>query len=480
MTNHVDYTAKDYLSLREQMVATAQDRLPEWTPAGSADFALAIIEATAYMGDILSYYTDRALNESFLATATQRSSVLDIARMLGYEPQGPEPATVTLSFDTDNASSDVTIPAGTQVATDVTGSDRNVVFETDAAVTATTGGASTVTVTATEGVTVEDEIIGTATTQAFQRYDLAQSPVDGDSIIIEVNEGGGYQQWVYFNRLLDADDNTPAYTYTRDAVGNVQIRFGDDVDGRIPAQGSPIRATYRVGGGAYGNVPAKTITNLLDAVAGVISVQNLDPASGGEDAERTDDIRANAPVATRTGNRAVTLRDFRDLASIVPGVQHASADADNATSVIVYVIPTGVDQPTLTVDLQTDVEEALATRALLGTTTTVQQGTYVPIDIGVTIHVEDGYVQSDVTTRVERAIEGLYDATNVRLGKTLPVSDLYRIISDVEGVLYLTVEQHERDYGGGGDVVTDPINHAINELPYLNDATVTPVGGVLS
>jgi len=454
--------------------------LPEWNPTGAADFALAIIEATAYMGDILAYYSDRSLNESFLSTAVQRSSVIDIARMLGYEPQGPVPASVTLSFATDNALADVTIPAGTQVSTNVTGSERNVTFETDAEVTATTGGASTVTVGATEGITVEDEVLGAATTAAFQRFDLAQSPVEGDSIVVEVDEGGGYRQWVYFERLLDADSNTPAFTYARDAAGGVLIRFGDDIDGRIPAQSSPIKATYRVGGGAYGNVPAGTITGLLDPVSGVISVQNLSAASGGEDAESLDSIRANAPISTRTGDRAVTLRDFRDLASVVPGVAHASSESAIATSVLVYIIPTGVNQPTLTVALQTAVEDALETRKLLGTSVTVQQGTYVPIDVGVTIYIDEGYVQSDVQTRVERAIDLLYSLTNVELGKTLPVSDVYRSVSDVEGVIYLTVEQHERDWGGGGDTVTAEIVHEINELPYLQDAQIVPVGGVIA
>lgn len=472
---HIDYTAKDFLSIRQRLVETAQDRLPEWTPTGTADFALAIIESVAYMGDILSYYTDRTLNESFLSTAAQRSSVIDIARMLGYEPQGPVPATVTLTFTVDASAGDVTIPAGTRVSTSVAGSDRNVVFETDADETVLQGGGPTVTVTATEGQTVSNEVLGVATTAALQRFDLAQRPVVSSSIQIEVDEGNGFEPWVYFEHLLDADANTPAFTFTRADDGTVQIRFGDDIDGRIPAQNSTIRATYRVGGGSRGNVATKTITTLVDAVQGVSNVQNLVAASGGEDPESIDDIRRNAPIATRTGDRAVTLRDFKDLASVVPGVAHASAEADTATHVFVYVAPSGIDQPALNAVLQQKVEDELSERAMLGTSATVQGPTYVPIDVALTVYVNDSFSQSAVSTNVERAVEDLYALSNVDFGKTLPVSDLYRTVSAVEGVDYLNVTTHDRDAGTG---VVNQIQHTVSELPYLNDATIAAVGGI--
>ena len=45
------------------------------------------IEMAAYVGDVLSFYTDYALNESMLHQATERKSVYDLAQAFGYKPK---------------------------------------------------------------------------------------------------------------------------------------------------------------------------------------------------------------------------------------------------------------------------------------------------------------------------------------------------------------------------------------------------------
>jgi hypothetical protein len=66
----VDYTGRDYYSLREALIARIQDRIPEWTASDPADFGVALVEAFAYLGDMVSYYIDRTANESFIKTFT--------------------------------------------------------------------------------------------------------------------------------------------------------------------------------------------------------------------------------------------------------------------------------------------------------------------------------------------------------------------------------------------------------------------------
>ena len=129
----VDYTGRDYYSLRDALIARIQDRIPEWTASDPADFGVALVEAFAYMGDLVSYYIDRAANEAFLATATQRDSILNIALTYGYTPAGYRAATVDVVFS--NTSEDaVTIPAGTVLTGAVVIEDtvETVYFTTDA------------------------------------------------------------------------------------------------------------------------------------------------------------------------------------------------------------------------------------------------------------------------------------------------------------------------------------------------------------
>lgn len=94
----IDYTSRDYYSLRAALIARLQDRIPEWTGNDPADFGVALVEAFAYLGDVSSYYIDRIANENFLNTATQRKSLLALAGNYGYTPSGYRSAYTTIKF----------------------------------------------------------------------------------------------------------------------------------------------------------------------------------------------------------------------------------------------------------------------------------------------------------------------------------------------------------------------------------------------
>ena len=121
----IDYTNKDYASLLDAMLNLAQQRLPEWTDQSDNDVGMMLLQLVAYMGDTLFYDHDRIAAESFLETAQERRSVLQMLRLIGYELRPPVPSSADLTllfqyqqFPTTNppASDVVTIPAGTQFA----------------------------------------------------------------------------------------------------------------------------------------------------------------------------------------------------------------------------------------------------------------------------------------------------------------------------------------------------------------------------
>ena len=114
----VDYTGKDYYALRDELIARIQDRIPHRTATDPADFGVALVEAFAYLGDLINYYIDRNANESFIGTATQRKSVLNIEQNYGYIPAGYRQAYTTLTF-TNTSDASITVPAGTVVSGEV-------------------------------------------------------------------------------------------------------------------------------------------------------------------------------------------------------------------------------------------------------------------------------------------------------------------------------------------------------------------------
>ena len=67
------------------------------------DFTIALLDGAAVMADVLTFYQERLANESFLRTARERRSVLELARLIGYELNPGVAASVALAFTLDDA-----------------------------------------------------------------------------------------------------------------------------------------------------------------------------------------------------------------------------------------------------------------------------------------------------------------------------------------------------------------------------------------
>jgi hypothetical protein len=72
------------------------------TRAGD-DPTVALIDAAACVADVLTFYQERIANEGFLRTATERRSVLELARAIGYELKPGVAASVHLAFTVEDA-----------------------------------------------------------------------------------------------------------------------------------------------------------------------------------------------------------------------------------------------------------------------------------------------------------------------------------------------------------------------------------------
>jgi hypothetical protein len=67
------------------------------------DFSIALLDAFATVADVLTFYTERIANEAYLETATERRSVLEMARLVGYQLRPGVAANALLAFTIDDA-----------------------------------------------------------------------------------------------------------------------------------------------------------------------------------------------------------------------------------------------------------------------------------------------------------------------------------------------------------------------------------------
>jgi len=68
------------------------------------DFTIALLDAWAVVADVLTFYQERIANESYLRTATERRSLLELARLIGYELRPGVAAGTYLAFTLEDAS----------------------------------------------------------------------------------------------------------------------------------------------------------------------------------------------------------------------------------------------------------------------------------------------------------------------------------------------------------------------------------------
>jgi hypothetical protein len=81
----VNYTSKDFQSIREDLIRLAERFYPDsFLDFSENSLGAMMIDSVAYVGDQLSFYVDYNVNESFLDTAVQPSNIARQAAILGY------------------------------------------------------------------------------------------------------------------------------------------------------------------------------------------------------------------------------------------------------------------------------------------------------------------------------------------------------------------------------------------------------------
>ena len=110
---NVRYLERDFDSLRARLIELVESVFPDWTEHEVASFGDILLELFAFVGDTLGFYLDAQIRETRIVTATQRRSLIALARLVGYRLPGAQAATATVSLDLDAAmAGDVLIAAG--------------------------------------------------------------------------------------------------------------------------------------------------------------------------------------------------------------------------------------------------------------------------------------------------------------------------------------------------------------------------------
>jgi predicted phage baseplate assembly protein len=295
------------------------------------------------------------------------------------------------------------------------------------------------TVAAVEGITVENEELGSSTGLPHQKFKTEKSPVLVGTQLITIM-GEDWQQVDDFDASEPEDNH---YVVDRETG---EIVFSDGIRGKIPPQGEKIYITYRYGGGEKGNIPANSTTVVCNKTGNPlgIGVHNYFSAAGGSEKETIQEAILRAKLDLKTPFRAVSAEDFEYIARVTPGLRVARAKAkvtsDNAvTLVVVPYSPLETAVPSS--GFMKTVCEHIDRHRLITTYIEIDKPEYVRVSVNTSVKIIEGANPDIVRGRIEKTIDGFLsplkggpDGDGWPFGRSVYRSEVYAVIDEVEGV----------------------------------------------
>lgn len=281
---------------------------------------------------------------------------------------------------------------------------------------------------------------------------VAQGRPDAHRPVVDPATGKVTEVWVRW----DVHD-TLAFFGPDDRVCTIdrargRLVFGDGRYGRVPPAGADnVRASYRAGGDANGNVATGAITSVLSGVLAQ-GVRNPLPAEGGADGETLDRIALRGPTVVRDRRQALTESDYEALAleasAAVARARALGATDESGRSVpgrvrLVVVPNTREVAPQPTPELRRQVSELILARApaTLAGALTVVGPRYSEVGVDATLRPfrPDDAASVREAARAHIAaflhpLTGGPDGTGFAFGAELHASDLARLLRELPGV----------------------------------------------
>jgi hypothetical protein len=428
--------------------------------AAESYYVRCVFAAGAY--DATPSIQEVAFNAVVAEQAVPLVSMFTIAAnaSISYAPSGP-PAPNTLSpvklaLDTQGSIVKLDFNAGSPT-------DPNFLVLQFKAPTAVSSGA----------LCLEAAVLGFGNGLPYQQVALRASPVLEASLRLYTLEDGAWHAWTlrsdfYASQRTDHDA-------VLDPTTGILI-FGNGEKGRVPPPGCTIFASALTSRAQAGNLAAGAIQSLADtphnhallydsssgtdhwAVLNgqLASLENPLAAWGGAAAETIDQAAGRADLLVTSSGRAVTLKDYEQLAAATPGTRIARVTAlanrhpdfpcfqapGMVTVIVLPYLPQGSPMPTP--GLLSAVAAYLSPRRVIGTRVEVTGPTYLDVAVQATVQAVTGTTKTGLQQKIISALNTFFDpliggpdGDGWPFGRFVYRAEVMKIIDSVAGVNYI-------------------------------------------
>ena len=410
-----------YETVKQELINKVKEKYPEyWNDFTESNLGVVFIELIAGITDMLAFYINQLANEMFFSTAKQRSSIVKIAKMIGYSPKRAIPPTGTITFSLSKPHNfDINIPAGTRLKA------GNIYVETleDANIKS---GQTQTTVNAVQRDRIE--ILYTANGEAFEKFFVPSEKA--------------YDFLVYVDGVLYEETDSFAVQLKQNSY-----KVEEDVNGywiemyRLN-QGSRVRIIAYTTEGEYGNLGSNTLKLedvIKDVQGNVIPVQiSNSNFTGGKNKESIEEIKRNAIIYLKSNGRAITKEDYEGLVSAnIPEIAKVCVLSPQPGVVDVYVCQfNGSQFSQATTEVKDKVARYLDGVKSLTDKVVVKDIPFNVCNISLKLKIKSGYDANVIRIDIEKRIKEYFYKLNP--GQAVSISDLYDI-TNLEGINQRTI-----------------------------------------
>jgi hypothetical protein len=312
-TNKLKITELDFDAIKAALKTylKGQDVFVDYDFEGSALSIL--LDVLAYNTHYNGFYTNMLASEMFMDSASLRTSVVSLAKHLGYTPASKKGAIVDIDIALEgDAGTSVLIPKGAKFTSKIAGETYTfLATKSKVAVKDLTDNKyKAKNVQIREGIAFSKTY--TAAGTATQLFEIPNEQVDIDTIVVAAG-GEVFQKAEDITEIKKTDK---VYFLQEGRDGKYEIYFGDGVIGKMPDTSDQVVIEYSISVlGSSGNEAkkftlAETLSSGLSGSTIVLSAGES-RSSGGAERETVSTIRLQAPQQNALQKRIVTADDYR-------------------------------------------------------------------------------------------------------------------------------------------------------------------------
>ena len=478
-------TELDFMGIKQNLkeYLASQDQFSDYNFEGSAMSVL--LDVLAYNTHYNATLAHLLANEMFLDSALKRSSVVSIAKSMGYLPNSQHcaravvdleitavanygPDSLTLSKDTSFTATGIPSelsPSGIysfRPDDDYTVSVSN---EIGAIKTFTFNDVKLI-----EGNRVSNQFL-VDTTNLSGPFTIPNKNVDITTVTVSVQNDQTTTTFNYSDTYLNIENDSSVFWIELDYDGLYQIVFGDNILGKQLEYGNIITVEYFVGSAdGSNNLSNFSMSTILTGSTETKTITTITRASGGSQAESIDSIKFHAPKFNTMRDRAVTADDYATLIKrSFPGINSISVWGGEINDPPIYGrVFICLDPVAGTVITETDKDtisrDILAPKSVVSIQPIFVDPEYTFISVNSTVKYDQKQsleTSSELAGRIRTTIEDHFDLNLNKLGKDFYYSKLSADITDTSTAIItnkIDLTLHKRFTG----VVTDQISFKLN------------------